>query len=136
MILCVNANAAVDKTALVGSFRLGEIHRPNRLIALAGGKGNNVARALNTLGEKTVVTGWVGGYSGQFIEREMRREGIETAYIHRDEESRTCLSIRDEANGTITEVYERGESVPAEKVDELVMMFKAEVGKYQAVALS
>jgi 1-phosphofructokinase family hexose kinase len=136
MILCVNANAAVDKTALVGTFRLGEIHRPTRLLALAGGKGCNVARALHTLGETPVVTGWVRGYSGQFIESEMHRESIETAFVHREEESRTCLSIRDESNGMMTEVYERGEPVPAEKLAELVALFRAEVGKYRQVALS
>lgn len=136
MILCVTANAAVDKTALVGSFRLGEIHRPNTLIALAGGKGNNVARALTTLGEKVVVTGWVGGFSGQYIESELRREGIETAFVHRQEESRTCLSIRDESNGTITEIYERGESVTPADLDALIAVFGSIVGKYRVVALS
>jgi 1-phosphofructokinase family hexose kinase len=135
-ILCVTANAAVDKTALVGSFRLGEIHRPTSLIALAGGKGNNVARALNTLGEKVVASGWVGGYSGRFIEAELQREGIETAFVHRQEESRTCLSVLDESSGVMTEVYERGEPVLPEELGALITWFSGATSSYRSVVLA
>jgi fructose-1-phosphate kinase PfkB-like protein len=55
MILCLNLNAAIDKTIVVSSFELNKIHRPESVIALAGGKGCNVARALKTLGEEPVV---------------------------------------------------------------------------------
>src|SRR5689334_5662743 len=34
MILCVNANAAIDKTAIVSPFRLNAIHRPREVLAL------------------------------------------------------------------------------------------------------
>ena len=68
MILCLNLNAAIDKTIIVSSFEINKIHRPEFVIALAGGKGCNVARALKTFGEIPVVSGWVGGFAGQFIE--------------------------------------------------------------------
>ena len=64
MILCVNPNVAIDKTVVVRSFRLNEIHRPEQVMALPGGKGCNVARALKCLGESPVVAGWVGGVVG------------------------------------------------------------------------
>jgi len=73
MILCVGANAAIDKTVVVPNFRLNEIQRPRKVIALPGGKGCNVARALKCLGGQPVVTGWVGGSAGQFIEDGLRR---------------------------------------------------------------
>ncbi len=136
MILCVTANAAIDKTAIISPFRLNAIHRPQSLLALPGGKGCNVARALKTLGETPVVTGWVGGGAGQFIENGLFKEGIETAFVHVEAESRTCLSIRDPENGTLTEVYERGEPIPADKLDELITRFEKIVPDYRAVALS
>ena len=49
MILCVNLNAAIDKTIVVDSFQLGEIHRPSSVQSLAGGKGCNVCK----------YTGWL-----------------------------------------------------------------------------
>jgi fructose-1-phosphate kinase PfkB-like protein len=89
MILCLNLNAAIDKTIVVSSFELNKIHRPELVIALAGGKGCNVARALKTFREVPVVSGWVGGFAGQFIETGLRREGIQTDFVYIDFEWRT-----------------------------------------------
>ena len=135
-ILCLNPNAAIDKTALVSPFRLNEIHRPRQVLALPGGKGCNVARALKRLDERPVVSGWVGGFAGQFIEAGLRAEGIETAFVHTEAESRTCLSILDAENGTLTELYERGEPIPPAQVEALIAQFRADVGAYAAVTLS
>ena len=136
MILCLNLNAAIDKTIVVSSFEINKIHRPESVIALAGGKGCNVARALKTLGEEPVVSGWVGGFAGQFIEMELHREGIQTDFIYTDSESRTCTSILDRENGTMTEIYEKGEPVPAEKVDAFRDHIRKIIGQYKAVTLS
>ncbi len=136
MILCVNPNAAIDKTVVVPGFRLNEIHRPEQVLAFPGGKGCNVARALKRLGESPVVTGWIGGYAGQFIEDGLQAEGIQTDFIHTDFESRTCLSILDPQDGTLTELYEKGDPVSADKVDELKEHFAATVKRYTAVTFS
>jgi tagatose 6-phosphate kinase len=136
MILCLNLNAAIDKTIVVSSFKINQIHRPESVVALAGGKGCNVARALKTLGETSVVSGWVGGFAGQFIEKELHQEGIQTAFIHTDFESRTCTSILDRTKQTMTEIYELGEPVPLEKIDALREYISTNIGKYQAITLS
>jgi tagatose 6-phosphate kinase len=136
MILCLNLNAAVDKTVVVSPFRLNEIHRPEQVLALPGGKGANVARGLKHLGGAPVVMGWVGGFNGGFIESGLQREGIATAFVHVAAESRTCLSIVDNANGTLTEIYERGDAVPEAKIAELEERFRTSVGQYQVVTLS
>jgi len=136
MILCVNPNAAIDKTVVVSPFRLGQIHRPIEVKALPGGKGCNVARALKRLGDEPVVTGWVGGYAGQFIEDGLHREGIATDFVHTDFESRTCLSILAPTSHTITEIYENGEPVPPDQIDALREHFRAIIGRYAAVTFS
>ncbi len=136
MILCLNSNAAIDKTIVVSSFEIDKIHRPESVIALAGGKSCNVARALKTLGDDPVVSGWVGGFAGQFIEAELQQEGIQTDFIHTDSESRTCTSILDREKGTLTEIYEIGEAIPPDKIEELKAYIKIVIGNYQAVVLS
>src|SRR3954453_17661776 len=103
MILCVNANAAIDKTVVVRGFRLNAIQRPEQVLALAGGKGANCARGLQRLGDTPLVMGWAGGFNGQFIAAGLRGEGISTAFVPLQAESRTCLSILDPAGGTLTE---------------------------------
>ncbi|MCB8924108.1 MAG: 1-phosphofructokinase family hexose kinase [Ardenticatenaceae bacterium] len=136
MILCVNLNAAIDKTAVINTFQLGQIHRPELIKMLPGGKGCNVARALKLLGEAPVVTGWVGGTAGQFIENGLQQEGIGTDFVYTAFESRTCLSILDSSSQVLTEIYEKGDGVPPEKVGEMLALFEATVGKYTAVTLS
>lgn len=136
MILCVNANAALDKTVVVEDFRLNAIHRPQEVIVLPGGKGANVARVLRTLGEEVVVTGWTGGHAGRFIEEALRAEGIESAFVDTGVESRTCLSIVDHQAGTVTEIYERGAALTEENVAALKQWFQHNVGHYALVTLS
>ena len=136
MILCLNLNAAIDKTIVVSAFEINKIHRPESVITLAGGKGCNVARALKTLREIPVVSGGVGGFAGQFIETELHREGIQTDFIRTDFESRTCTSILDREKQTMTEIYEIGEPVPNEKVDQLRDHIQTVIRKYRAVTLS
>jgi tagatose 6-phosphate kinase len=136
MILCVNPNAAIDKTVVVNSFRLNVIQRPEQVLAFPGGKGCNVARALKTLGGQPVVGGWVGGFAGQFIETGLHDEGIDTAFIHTDFESRTCLSILDPINHTLTELYEKGDAVPIEKTAEFEAWFRSHAADYEAVTFS
>ena len=136
MILCVNPNAAIDKTVVVPHFHLNDIQRPQKVIALPGGKGCNVARALKCLGESSVVAGWVGGYAGRFIEDGLQREGIGTQFVHTAAESRTCLSILDPVSNTLTELYEKGEPISSAKITEFVDWFQREVNNYSVITLS
>lgn len=136
MILCVNLNAAIDKTVVVKDFQLNHIHRPELVKALPGGKGCNVARALKRLGETPVVTGWVGGFAGQFIETNLQAEGIHTDFVHTQFDSRTCLSIIDPQKQTLTEIYENGERLSARDIDALRSHFQGIVGRCHAVTFS
>jgi tagatose 6-phosphate kinase len=135
-ILCVNANAAVDKTVVVENFTLNKIHRPSLELVLPGGKSCNVARAASTLGLPAVVTGWVGGHAGNFIEAALREEGIEAAFIHTSLESRTCLSIVDPANHTLTEIYEKGRPVSEADLQAFTRLYREWLGRVDLVTLS
>ncbi len=136
MILCVNLNAAIDKTIVVDSLRVGEIQRPHAVKSLPGGKGCNVARALRHFDVAAVVTGWVGGAAGQFIEAGLQAEGIASDFVHTGLESRTCTSILDKSTEKLTEIYEKGDPIPADKVVEMLDHFRRIVGDYEMVTLS
>lgn len=136
MILCVNANAAIDKTVVVSDFRLNAIQRPDWVRLSPGGKGCNVARALKRLGGAPVVTGWVGGHAGAFITDGLASEGIETAFVQVSPESRTCLSIVDPVNATLTELYERGEPIAPEALDRFLNWYTEKIKAFEAVVLS
>ena len=50
MILCLTPNPAIDRSLYVDELKIGEVHRAKKTLAVAGGKGINVARAIRTLG--------------------------------------------------------------------------------------
>lgn len=136
MILCVNPNASIDKTVTVDQFQVNAIHRPSFELSLAGGKGCNVARAARILGQPAMVTGWVGGYAGRFIEHGLHAEGIGTAFVRTREESRTCLSIYDPVLGTMTEIYEKGRAVTAKEVQAFYILYRKHLARASLVTLS
>jgi tagatose 6-phosphate kinase len=136
MILCVNPNAAVDKTLVVEGFRLNHIHRPAFELAVPGGKGCNVARAAKTLGQQPVVAGWVGGHAGHFIEDGLRAEGILTAFVHTAVESRECISILDPNSGMVTEIYEKGRVVTPAELEAFYALFGEWLPKADMLTLS
>jgi len=64
VIVTVTLNAALDRSLTVPIFKLGHRHRASNVLALAGGKGINVARALKRLDVPVVATGLAGGRTG------------------------------------------------------------------------
>jgi tagatose 6-phosphate kinase len=136
MFLCVALNAAIDKTVVIENFRPDAVHRPSYELVLGGGKSCNVARAARTLGQPAIVTGWVGGHCGRFIEDLLREEGLQTAFVHTAIESRTCLSIQDPASGTTTEIYENGRPVTPADLQTFREVFTGLLPQVEYVTLS
>ncbi len=81
MILTVTLNPAIDKIYFVDDFRLNNVHRPQNMIASAGGKGLNVARVAKLVGEEVAVTGFLGGGNGQFIRRKVKEMGLIDKFV-------------------------------------------------------
>lgn len=107
-VVCVGVNASVDKVAAVDHLVPGEIHRPELLSVVAGGKAINVARAATRLGLEAVVVPVVAGHAGAWLVEALAAEGIPTRPVPISGETRTCLSILDRTTGRLTEVYEAG----------------------------
>src|SRR3954451_13845305 len=107
-LVCVAVNASIDKIAAVDRLVPGEIHRPELLSAVAGGKPINVARAASRLGLEVVVVPVVAGNMGSWLEASLASEQIRARPVRVAGETRTCLSILDRSTGALTELYEAG----------------------------
>ena len=110
-ILFVAANASIDRLHEVDRLVAGAIHRPDRVLALPGGKGLNAARAAVSLGADVVVVAIVGGRAGEWIADRLTALGIPASLVRTAAETRTCLSVLDRSVGTLTEFYEPGEAI-------------------------
>jgi 1-phosphofructokinase family hexose kinase len=119
MIVTVTLNAAIDRTLTVPNFQRGQRHRASAGVALAGGKGINVARTLKALGVPVVATGLAGGITGTRIVEELTREAILNDFVRIDGESRTSTAVVDPTGETYTEINEWGPAVGEEELDVL-----------------
>ena len=120
MILTIVPNPALDKTAVIPRFEPGHIFRVSTVLGLAGGKGLNFARALQTLGERALVVGPFGGSTGRAVLELAAAEGIACDHLPVQGETRTCLTIVDPEAQRITELYERGPELDAQVWEQLV----------------
>jgi tagatose 6-phosphate kinase len=135
-ILTVSVNAAVDTSYVIDHFAVDKINTVQSLVRMAGGKANNVARVLASLGESVVATGFSAGNSGRFIEEELRRNGVEPAYERVEGESRICLAIIDPAGRTLTEVREKGPTLTEPDLDRFIDRFRGLVRRADLVVMS
>jgi 1-phosphofructokinase family hexose kinase len=118
VILTVTLNAAVDRTLVVPSLTLGHRHRAPEGIALAGGKGINVARALRVLNVPVLATGLVGGRNGDAIRDGLAQAAIPFDLVEVSSPSRTSTALVDPTTGTQTEINEHGPAISPEEAHE------------------
>jgi 1-phosphofructokinase family hexose kinase len=137
-IVFVAANPSIDRLYEVARLAVGSIHRPDRVVAVAGGKGLNAARAALRLGASVTAVGIVGGRAGDWIVEQLAGMGLDARMARFDGETRACVSILDRASGAMTEVYERGEAIQsgAWEALEAIVTLELDRGDVAAVALS
>ncbi len=108
-IVVVCPNLSLDRTIETPEIRIGGVHRSDASETRGGGKGANVARALNCAGTPCTLTGLIGGYAGEAIRALLEEEGITTDLTSFPGESRSCLTVL--AGGTVTSFNEAGADV-------------------------
>lgn len=107
-IICVTPNVALDRTLVVPDFAFGNISRIKRGLAVPGGKGLNVMRAIKILGGEPIAMGLLAGFTGQMIEDMVKRDGYEAEWTWYQGETRTCTIIVP-ADGDSAVINESGQ---------------------------
>ena len=126
MIYTVTMNPSLDYVMVLKEARLGELNRSSREMHLSGGKGINVSIVLNNLGIRSTCLGFLAGYVGREIERELRQRGCHTDFIELESGcTRINVKVKEvcgresELNGNGPEIDERGLKRLEEKVSAL-----------------
>jgi len=136
MILTVTPNPSIDKAILVPGYRLGGIHRPERVVAVAGGKGLNVSRTIKQLGGEVRACVLLAGHNGHWIEEQLAGEEIPASIAWAEGETRSCYSVIDPLNRQLTEVYEKGPTIDLATWRKFESVFEASLVGANWVALS
>ncbi len=114
MIICITPNPAIDRTVMLPRLVVGNVHRAEKVIVAAGGKGLNVARAIRTLGGESLCMGFTGGHTGHLLADLAQEEGLNSCWTWVSSETRTC-AIYVSSNGDATVINEPGQ--PVSKLD-------------------
>lgn len=108
MIYTLTLNPSVDYIVESDKFVLGELNRSKKETKLPGGKGINVSRVLRSMGVESKAIGFLGGFTGRYIEEFLNREGIYTGFVKVEGDTRINIKLKAD---TETEINARGPEV-------------------------
>ena len=135
MILTVTLNAALDVTyGIGGELTPHRTHRVHTVATHAGGKGINVARVLHSLGDDVMATGLLGGRTGAQVRARLDAEGVSSAFVAIESETRRTVVIADAAGAT--GLWEAGPAVTAAEWTEFGRKFRELLQSAEVVVLS
>lgn len=133
--MTVTLNPAVDKTYTTQGLIVGNVNRMRTVMNIAGGKGVNVTKILRQYEYEVGAVGFLGGYSGRFIEEELERRGVECRFVHVEGETRSNINILAD-DGYVTEILEPGTTISDEQQDAFLKRYGALLRECGLVVLS
>lgn len=124
MIYTVTFNPSLDYIVRLDSFTAGEINRTNYEQVLGGGKGINVSIVLSNLGHKSTALGFIAGFTGDEITRQLEGFGVKQAFIRLTEGfSRINVKVKadkeTEINGQGPDITPEAQQNLFEQLDQL-----------------
>lgn len=118
MIYTITFNPALDYIVRLDHLDTGTINRTKEEYILGGGKGINVSIVLNNLGMPTTALGFIAGFTGNEIVRQLNEFGVSENFI-RLKEGLTRINVKVKASTEETEINGRGPIVSDEELQAL-----------------
>ena len=101
MIYTITFNPALDYVIKAQNLKTGKINKSQEEYIFPGGKGINVSIVLKTLGQETTAMGFIAGFIGEEIEKQVQKYGVKTDFIKiENENSRINIKILEETQET------------------------------------
>lgn len=120
MLYTITFNPAVDLVMRTDSIQLGELNRVQRDEYVAGGKGINMSVLLKRLGHNNIATGFLGGFSGAYIEQSLIEEGVKSEFIEIDAITRINVKLKADLE---TEINANGPVIQTQDIEKLFAYF-------------
>ncbi|MGG4127650.1 1-phosphofructokinase [Paenibacillus illinoisensis] len=117
MIYTITLNPSIDYIVEVDDLKLGGLNRMNRDLKLPGGKGINVSRVLNQLGAGNTAIGFLGGFTGRFINDKLQEDQIQTDFVTIADDTRINIKLK---HGNETEINGLGPAIREEEAAQLL----------------
>lgn len=117
MIYTVTFNPSLDYIVRMDSFATGEINRVNYEQVLAGGKGINVSIVLKNLGQNNTALGFLAGFTGEEIKRQLHEFGVTNDFVQLNQ-GFSRINVKAKAENE-TEINGQGPDIDKAKLEEL-----------------
>lgn len=117
MIYTVTFNPSLDYIVRMDSFATGEINRVNYEQVLAGGKGINVSIVLKNLGQNNTALGFLAGFTGEEIKRQLHEFGVTNDFVQLNQ-GFSRINVKAKAENE-TEINGQGPDIDEAKREEL-----------------
>lgn len=121
MIYTVTLNPSLDYIVEVDTVTLGELNRTKNETKFPGGKGINVSQVLKRLDMDSHALGFLGGFTGRYIEDFLTSQGIDTDFVKVDEDTRINVKLKSD---TETEINAKGPNITAENFETLKVQIR------------
>ncbi len=121
-VYTVTFNPALDYLMYTNGVKQGETNRSKKETLQFGGKGINVSFVLQSFGIKTVALGFVGGFTGKVLEKEIKKQGVKSDFVRlKSGNTRINVKIKDTPE---TEINAVGPKITKEDIDRLFKKLK------------
>ena len=117
MIYSVTLNPSIDFIVRVKDFQLGETNRAYDDNFFAGGKGIMVSKLLKNVKTDCVNLGFLGGFTGTFIEQNLKKLNILSDFVTVNENTRVNVKLKTE---TETEINCQGPKISDNEKEEFL----------------
>lgn len=117
MIYTVTFNPSLDYIVKVDDLALGAVNRASSEVIMAGGKGVNVSIVLKNLGHESRALGFLAGFTGDEIARQLEERGVACDFI-RVKEGMSRINVKI-ASQQETEVNGMGPDIGFSDVEAL-----------------
>ncbi len=118
MIYTITFNPALDYISQVENFETGKINRTKTEKILPGGKGLNVSTVLKNLGIESIALGFIAGFTGEELKRNIEEKGIKTDFIN-VEKGITRINVKINSNKE-TALNGNGPEITEEDINKLL----------------
>lgn len=81
MINTITLNPSLDYIVKVDSFTINSLNRSEQELVYAGGKGINVSIVLKNLGIENTALGYIAGFTGEEIKKQVEDHGVNCDFI-------------------------------------------------------
>jgi 1-phosphofructokinase family hexose kinase len=129
-------NTSLDRSVVLEELRPGAVNRVHDVQTWPGGKGLHVALTVAALGEPVRLVGLIDEAHRAFFEDRLRSAGVEFHGVVTPGSVRTCLAIREEGAGRVTEILEPGPDTDPETRRRLTSLFLERAAESDLAILS